>query len=88
MIKIKVTQDDIQAAKATFDSPNHLRSRSCPIAQALKRLTRKYVNVGFDACLYNGIMYNLPEKARKFVHNFDQSKEVKPFTFVLKDKAC
>lgn len=80
---IHITKKDI---KEGMPSGVH----SCPIALAVKRVTKaKYVAV---ADCQVGVSYNgkkctvsdLPVKANKFIIAFDRNKKVKPFSFILK----
>ena len=84
-MKVTVTQEGIdKGAKCSI--------HTCPIALAVKS-KRGIVNVSvmeFHASVRrNGnsvTSYVLPNKARKFVDDFDNNKPVEPFSFEMRKK--
>lgn len=91
MIKVEVTQEDIDKARI-FDSMN------CPIAKALKRAFNKNdIKVGPNYFviaeewmkspeeLKNKTEYILPTEVRDFILSFDCGSKVVPFTFEIDD---
>jgi hypothetical protein len=61
---------------------------SCPVALALKRVTRQIYGVGsqniFKGEMIVGPSFRLPTKVAKFLSLFDKQKPVQPFTFKIK----
>jgi len=87
-MKITVTQKDIDRATKLRDKNSEFDYACyCPIALAVKRKTRKKVNVSdYDIDVMrseNGenTTYHLPAKAASFIYRFDDKLSVKPFTF-------
>ena len=56
----------------------------CPIALALRGITKDYVVVEYRHVEIGGKITALPKSARKFIHKFDGSNKVKPFNFRVK----
>ena len=86
VMKIKVCQTHIN--KGLYDD-----LRNCPIALAIKahptikRLKCKssvMVECGSVDIRWIDDNYELPIKARQFIHRFDAGKKVKPFSFQIK----
>lgn len=86
-MKVKVTQTHINQG-CRFSTV------SCPIALAAKEKFHRRVEVGLDdlgvfrssSSVAGGssVTYELPFKAQKFIIDFDNGKQVKPFTFEAK----
>lgn len=85
-MKIRITQKDIDSS-----SPY---SFSNPIAIALSRVFGEDFEVYYEVIMFSstfsydsgwspGIQLNLPEVVQKFLHKFDRTAKVKPFTFEL-----
>lgn len=84
MIKVEVTQEDID------NGPKFIDSMKCPVAMALKRVFNLDTSVGgTNFCFYNengvsnGNYYQLPIEAVRFILDYDGHREVKPFTFEI-----
>ncbi len=82
--KIFVTKKHIKKGKRR-------KMLSCPIALALKQKFKDQepeVSSEEVALWSNGDQqfYTLPQKAQKFVEDFDEGKKVKPFIFCLNIK--
>lgn len=82
-VEIKVTQDDIDVAEQGS-------SMYCPIAYAAKRVfntdevdVASTLDVSTDE-LSESLVYELPQKATRFIEDFDDGKTVKPFTFIAR----
>ena len=74
-IRVVVTEKHIHDGKRGH-------CRLCPVALALKK---KY-DVAAETVYYGGYYGNtalLPIAAQKFIHNFDNGKPVKPFSFTI-----
>lgn len=90
-MKIQIKAKHIRAGIKAHD-------RQYPIALALKeKLHKKVVVNEFNCKIYKSkrdvfdnysypfpVIYLLPDKARKFIKDFDKGRPVKPFSFVLK----
>lgn len=75
---IKVTRTDIRKG---IKESIHM----CPIARAVRRITRaKRVSVLGSSISINGITFIGPDKAYKFVENFDIYGTAKPCQLVFK----
>ena len=78
-MKITVTQKDIDNGRPGLGD-------MCPIALAVKRLTRKSIHVG-AGLMTVGVrrnsksLYELPWIARNFIHSFDNGAGVSGFSF-------
>lgn len=88
-MKIIVTKSDIARANASRNGKKHYEPAChCPIARAVKR-TKKIqdVLVGKHAVHVSyfkpHLVYILPEKAKKFIRNYDKKLAVKPFSFSI-----
>jgi len=57
----------------------------CPVALAMKAAFGPAVRIRVSVFDYevHSITRELPEKARRFIHNFDQGTEVQPFSFEI-----
>jgi hypothetical protein len=82
-VKIKVTTQDIKTGHR-FDAA------SCPIAKALRRTTGECFVFAWrnGEALIGGKKFRLPEKAEKFIDEFDHNPEhvrrnMSEFTFVI-----
>jgi|NOAtaT_7_FD_contig_21_3847394_length_357_multi_2_in_0_out_0_1 hypothetical protein len=83
MIKIKVTQEDINLGVVNFSH--------CPIARAINKSgVYRTLCTGLEFIVVEEIMttrpviYKTPERARRFIRKFDKDKKsVKPQTFKL-----
>lgn len=76
-MKITVTQKDIAKGKR-YDCGY------CPTALAIQRASKNEdVAVMGMRCEIDGELFDLPEKAILFIHNFDLGKPVKPFSFEI-----
>ena len=82
-VTVEVTQTDIDAANC--DLTGALRSRVCPVAQALTRTFGGHASVGpFTFSLLGSsrwLVRSLPDNAARFVHDYDSLLPVQPFTF-------
>lgn len=81
-MKIRVIREDIRKAKRLIKL-GHEDCQACPIAQAIRRKTKKRVSV------YGGVVdvgdktYYLPAVAEDFVYKFDNNQPVTGFKFEL-----
>lgn len=77
---INVTKDDIQNGwdRQTFPS-------SCPVAQALRRITGFNWRVGIAYCniVSDTKRFTLPDEVGKIIGDFDQLHIIEPFSFNL-----
>ena len=79
-VRIDVTQADIDHGRKRDDS-------KCPIALALTRMGYEDVSVGsYIVWTKNDILRHIlrrptPPDASKFIHDFDNDRKVKPFSF-------
>jgi len=72
---ISVTEEHIEAGKR--GSPSF-----CPVALAVQEeLKDDTIVVGFLGIHQKGKFSPFGHEVRKFIHKFDEKKEVKPFTF-------
>jgi hypothetical protein len=83
-LKIEVTQEDIDKGKRDDCT-------SCPIALAAIRTGATSAFVDSDSIHIvaeneRGLFFKLPLKAQQFIHDFDYSRPVSPFSFVLGDR--
>jgi hypothetical protein len=58
---------------------------SCPIALSLKEYGYKAVGVDDDCAEVDGYSVELPTRATRFIHKFDNNRPVKAFKFWLND---
>lgn len=82
-MNIYVTQKDID--KANAESIHEIPSRFCPVAQAIKRRINVSVTVRKTSVEIGDTTFNLPQKARDFINQFDNFEPVKPFHFSIKE---
>lgn len=75
-VTIIVTAQDIK--KGEKKSCSH-----CPIARAGQRVIKKNVTVGDADLGYDDYEARLPQKAIKFIMDFDRNIPVKPFSFKI-----
>ncbi len=85
-MKITVTKSDIKKANLLLRKSKLDVAERCPIACAVKRIKgRNDILVGRRAihlgCVAPSRVYRLPEKARKFIRNYDNKNPVNPFSF-------
>jgi hypothetical protein len=75
---INVTEDDIKNARRQSCT-------RCPIANAFRKLNVPFLGVWVNMIAFpydsNRDDINLPEVAVKFINDFDNNKEVSPFSF-------
>ena len=77
MVRIDVTQEDIEHGCKRDDV-------KCPIALALRRVGYKHISVSsYIAWMENDrhTLRQTPPDAAKFIEDFDNNREVKPFSF-------
>src|ERR1700677_3744911 len=85
-VLISVTQEDIDAGRASLRMNTFFRYQTCPVARAIIRRLPQYkppIVVGpDDARLFlGGDKLKLPLRAKKFIMDFDGELDVKPFKF-------
>ena len=75
-MKIKITLADIRKAKAARARYMPNRSRTCPLAVALRRiLKRDDISVGYFMLLVGTQVYNLTTKVSNFIDETDEKKD-------------
>ena len=94
-MKIQVTQEDINTAKARLAEHGCARSRNCPVAIAAQRATgAEYACVDGEGVwiayvdesgTHSGPFRILPPDVRLFINRFDADKEVAPLEFDVDD---
>lgn len=59
---------------------------SCPVALAVTEAIKTEVSIDTDSISLDSwkTSTTLPRSAKRFIRNFDNSKPVKPFNFILK----
>ena len=77
-MRFKMTQGDIDGFKS-----NIFRSRCCPIANCLRRLTGERVSVSANMATIGTDIYKLDEDAQNFINEFDSGLEVEPIEFEI-----
>lgn len=89
-MRFYVTQQDIDNAVDQLRQ-DKMKTKCCPIAQSVNRTVKaKWISVGIsDISLVPDNhtemnIYRLPLKARQFINDFDNGREVKPFYFSVK----
>ena len=76
-IKVDVTRNCITAGLRSF-------ATKCPVALAVMAATKSDICLIFYNCITTRHgAFKTPIKVQKFIHNFDQGRPVKPFTFTL-----
>jgi hypothetical protein len=82
-VKVKVTTQDIKTG-------DRFEAASCPIAKALRRTTGECFVLAWrnGEALIGGEKFRLPEKAEKFIDEFDHNPEhvrrnMSEFTFII-----
>lgn len=83
-LKVSVTAEDIAKARAMQEAGKfYMPCHSCPIAQAIKRQGhgQDYVSCSLTTVFVGNSVYQLPDIARQFVHNFDARNTVSPIEF-------
>ena len=84
MITISVTQADIDLAKVELKDNNFTRSTSCPIAQAIKRVTgKRYIvtTAGAWSVQESGQNIFINNFVKHAIELFDQTGNMTPFEF-------
>lgn len=81
-IKIRVTQDDIDAARKDI-ARLELKCLNCPVSKAMSRALDQTIVVEREYWARDGEeeAHGLPEKAQWFVDCFDKGYMVQPFEF-------
>jgi hypothetical protein len=82
-MKIKVTQRDISLANKRRNIGYKFPSRNCPVALAMKRLTKRSWIVGQLVAHERGRAVDLPEIAVRNIEKWDSLKRMYPFTFEI-----
>ncbi|KKN77049.1 hypothetical protein LCGC14_0363880 [marine sediment metagenome] len=81
--KITVTEEDIRQGEWSRDR-SEPRTMSCPVARAARRIWPE-ARVSHHTILHGGLASfgssYLPQKATRFIMQFDGRKPVKPFSF-------
>lgn len=87
---IQVSQEDIDEARKTWESPDFLRCQTCPVARAIERTTGRAVYVVPDTFTFVGgkgfgekHVHQFPLKVMQFICRFDAGKLVEPFQFEI-----
>jgi hypothetical protein len=76
--KIEVTENDIKRGVAW-------NVDKCPVARAMRRATRNMACYASLSELKVGIkLVNTPTRCQRFMRNFDDGENVKPFSFVIR----
>ena len=76
-MKITVTQEDIDKGSSN--------GSLCPIARGIRRNGCDwYVSVGYNMVSINCYNFRTTGSMKKFIKNFDNGRDVKPHTFILK----
>lgn len=81
-LKIDVTAQDIRRGQRHKD-PHNFRSRTCPIAQAIQRTTKRPARAAWHALYVNDAYYPTPRRVVSFMRRADEGLPLKPFTFTL-----
>lgn len=79
-LTVEVTEDDIKKGVPG-------EADACAIVRAVRRATgRRVVNIDGESVeiMKDDFYMALPKKAKQFVLDFDDGKDVEPFSFVLK----
>lgn len=83
-MKIKVLQKDIDKAKRVVETYRYEHCTVCAISQAIRRITKKKVSIGYKYCNIGNKTYDsIPKIAVDFMRKFDDKKKVNPFEFEL-----
>lgn len=77
IITVRVTQDDI-------DRGVRGSTTDCPVARALCRaVPNAFIRVWKDVAFVRIHRVEIPPKVRRFIHDFDDYRAVKPFSFEI-----
>ena len=89
MMKITVTQEDIDAAEIAR-AANESRGATCPIALAAQRDWHEDARIGYGMMWKRGRYWAtqvlLPIVVSEFVRKFDDDQLVKPFSFDILER--
>lgn len=85
MLKVKVTQEDMDEARTRrADMASYWSPCDCMVAVAIARTTeskRDDVSCGITTFIVGRTMYEVPESIRGYIQAFDRRENVQPFEF-------
>ena len=81
---VKIKRGHIAKAQRVLVDSDRCKSLHCPVAQGLKDIfPGECVIVGFTSVQIGAHLIPLPTEATKRIHKFDDTLQMKPFSFSL-----